>query len=249
MVRGDPTSTPGQKSFIDPEESATALAKTLNKHERAYATIRQRIIDGEYEPGARLVIPKLAAELDISALPIREALRRLEAEGFVRFDKNVGARVTRVDSAEWESAMHVLSLLEGYATAIAAECLGPKDIAELRDINEQLSAALSASDISRAKHLNRSFHARLYEACLNEYLMGLVRIGWDRLDSLRGWDTYYLLMRGNHLVNEHGELLDMIEGNAAPADIEAFAREHKLRTVTVYQQNKDVLPSFGWNDR
>lgn len=223
------------------------MATKQSKHEKAYEAIRQRIIAGDYEPGGRLVIPTLARELDISALPIREALRRLEAEGFVRFDRNVGARVIMVDGEEWESAMHVLSLLEGYATALAAEHLTASDIAELREINAAMSEALSRSDIGSAKDSNRRFHARLYEACPNDYLMGLVRIGWDRLDSLRGWDVYYLLMRGTHLVDEHSELLDMIESRAPAGDIEAFAREHKLRTIEVYHQNKELLPLMpGW---
>jgi DNA-binding GntR family transcriptional regulator len=205
--------------------------------------IRKRIIDGEYEPGERLVIPKLARDLEISALPVREALRRLEAEGFVQFDANVGARVTRVDFEAWESAMHVLSLLEGYATALAAPHLTPDNIAELREINRSMGAALEVSDIGAAKDANRRFHVRLYDACPNDHLMGLVRVGWDRLDSLRGWDIYYLLLRGTHLVDEHEHLLTMIESGAPASEIEAYAREHKLRTVEVYRQNQGLLPT------
>jgi DNA-binding GntR family transcriptional regulator len=142
---------------------------------------------------------------------------------------------------EWESAMHVLSLLEGYATALAAENLSAEDLAELHKINQSLSEALERSDLGSAKSLNRQFHVRLYEACPNDYLMSLVRLGWDRLDSLRGWDLYHLLIRGSHLVNEHAELLAMIESKASAAEIETFARDHKLRTVEVYRQNRDVL--------
>jgi DNA-binding GntR family transcriptional regulator len=213
-----------------------------SKHEQAYTAIRQRIIDGEFEPGGRLVIPKLARDLDVSALPIREALRRLEAEGLVQFDRNVGARVMRVDSSEWEAAMHVLSLLEGYAAALAAEHLTPADIAKLRELNASMRDALVRSDIAAAKDLNRQFHVRIYDACPSEHVMGLVRIGWDRLDSLRGWGVYYLLMRGAQLADEHEQLLGLIESKATAAEIEACAREHKLRTIDVYLQNKDVLP-------
>jgi len=220
------------------------MATKLSKHEKAYSVIRQRIIDGEYEPGARLVIPRLAGELAISALPIREALRRLEAEGFVQFDRNVGARVIGMDYEAWESAMHVLSLLEGYATALAARHLTADDIGELREINDAMRNALATSDIALAKASNRRFHVRLYEACPNDDLMSLVRIGWDRLDALRGWDVYYLLLRGAHIVEEHEQILRMIESDEPPAEIEAYARDHKLRTVDVYQQNRELLPTL-----
>jgi DNA-binding GntR family transcriptional regulator len=217
------------------------VATRVSKHELAYSAVRQRIISGEYAPGARLVIPTLARELGVSALPIREALRRLEAEGLVQFDHNIGARVGMASMEDWESAMHVLSLLEGYATALSAEHLNDDGIAELHKINQALGEALERSDLGAAKDLNREFHVRIYEACPNDYLMSLVRLGWDRLDSLRGWDVYHLLIRGPHLVNEHATLLTMIEAGASTADIEAFAREHKLRTVEVYRQNREVL--------
>ena len=217
------------------------VASRVSKHELAYSAMRRRIVSGDYAPGARLVIPTLARELGVSALPIREALRRLEAEGLVQFDHNVGARVGMANMEDWESAMHVLSLLEGYATALSAENLSAEDLAELHKINQALSEALERSDLGSAQTLNRQFHVRMYEACPNDYLMSLVRLGWDRLDSLRGWDVYHLLIRGPHLVQEHAELLTMIESGASPADIEAFARDHKLRTVEVYRQNRDVL--------
>jgi DNA-binding GntR family transcriptional regulator len=155
----------------------------------------------------------------------------------------VGARVTRVDFEAWESAMHVLSLLEGYATALAAPLLTPDAIAELREINMTMNAALEASDIAAAKDANRQFHVRLYDACPNDHLMGLVRVGWDRLDALRGWDIYHLLLRGRNLVDEHEHLLTMIESGASPATIESYARDHKLRTVEVYRQNQGLFPT------
>lgn len=220
------------------------MSRSQSKHEFAYAAVRQRIISGEYVPGARLVIPTLTRELGVSALPIREALRRLEAEGLVQFDHNVGARVVMAETEDWESAMHVLALLEGYAAARAAEHVTGELLLELRAINDAMAAAIEATDIGSAKARNREFHVRLYDACPDDYLMSLVRVGWNRLDSLRGWDVYYLLLRARGLVDEHAELLAMIEAKAPTAEIEAFARDHKLRTVEVYRQNRDVLPAM-----
>lgn len=71
--------------------------KLLSKHERAYLVIRQRILDGTYGPGHRLVIDALADELGVSPVPVREAIRRLEAERQVVYRHNAGARVAPVD--------------------------------------------------------------------------------------------------------------------------------------------------------
>src|SRR5579875_81573 len=68
-----------------------------SKHERAYAVIRRRILDGTYRPGHRLVIGTLAAELGVSPVPVREAIRRLEAEGRVVYRHNAGPRVAPAD--------------------------------------------------------------------------------------------------------------------------------------------------------
>ncbi|HWV76031.1 MAG TPA: GntR family transcriptional regulator, partial [Isoptericola sp.] len=65
----------------------------MSKSQRAYAYLRERIEDGRFVPGYRLVLAQLAGELDMSVVPVREAIRRLEAEGLVTFERNVGAQV------------------------------------------------------------------------------------------------------------------------------------------------------------
>ena len=67
-----------------------------SKSERAYRLIRSRIDSGQYVPGYRLVLAPIAAELDMSVVPVREAIRRLEAEQLVTFERNVGAQVSLV---------------------------------------------------------------------------------------------------------------------------------------------------------
>ena len=74
-----------------------------NKHEQAYRVLRERIVNGVYVPGYRLVIDALALELGVSAVPIREAIRRLEAEGWVVYRPNTGAQVASIDVAQYEA--------------------------------------------------------------------------------------------------------------------------------------------------
>ena len=93
---------------------------TASKSELAYAHIHDRIIHHEYSPGYRLVLGTIADELQMSVVPVREAIRRLEAEGYVTFERNVGARVAVPDESEYVHTMQVLSLVEGSATAEAA---------------------------------------------------------------------------------------------------------------------------------
>ena len=86
----------------------------VSKSERAYAAIKQSITEGAYGPGYRLVLGQIAKELDVSVVPVREAIRRLEAEGLVTFTTNVGAQVVAVDAATTKGGAD--------ATASAAVC-------------------------------------------------------------------------------------------------------------------------------
>ena len=84
-----------------------------SKADHAYAMIRQRILSGEPKPGKRLVIEQLARELDISAVPVREAIRRLEAEGYITYTRNVGATVGSIDLSRYPETVEALAVLGG----------------------------------------------------------------------------------------------------------------------------------------
>src|SRR5271166_3835517 len=109
---------------------------------------------------ARLNIDALSRELGVSPIPVREALRRLEAEGWVRFQPNVGAIVAPVDATTWEQEMVAAAILEGAATADAAARLRPSDMTRLRRIAAAMEGvAAAAGDPVRFSTLNRRLHA------------------------------------------------------------------------------------------
>src|SRR6185437_11644441 len=89
-----------------------------SKAEVAYERIRAQILDGTYGPGYRLILDRLGSEIGVSAVPVREALRRLEAEGYVEFKRNMGATVSRVDAEGYAQTMETLAILEASATAM-----------------------------------------------------------------------------------------------------------------------------------
>src|ERR671923_1464401 len=110
----------------------------LTKQERVYRAIRERILSGAYGPGFRVVIDALAEEFAVSALPVREAIRRLEAEGLVIFRPNAGAQVAPAEPGMFDEEMTVLAVLEGYATAVAATELGEEEIARLTELTDKM---------------------------------------------------------------------------------------------------------------
>ena len=118
------------------EHDTAVEAPSQSKSQRAYHWIKERIANQEFTPGYRLVLGSIAGDLDMSVVPVREAIRQLEAEGLVTFERNVGARVSMVDDSQYRYSMQALSILEGTATALSARRLTADDLRAARRINE-----------------------------------------------------------------------------------------------------------------
>lgn len=206
----------------------------MSKSQRAYDWIRERIDDGRYVSGYRLVLAPIAQELGTSVVPVREAIRLLEAEGLVTFEHNVGAQVALVREDEYVYTMQTLSLVEGSATALAAPHLTGDDIARARAINDQMTAMLDRFDPVRFTQLNLDFHAVLFERCPNPHIVDLVHRGWARLNLLRESTFSFVPGRAKDSVDEHEQILRLIEHGADALDIELTARRHRTATMDAY---------------
>jgi DNA-binding GntR family transcriptional regulator len=205
------------------------------KLETAYTTIRERILDGTYGAGSRLVIDGLAGELGMSQVPVREAIRRLEAEGWIVFRRNVGAQVARFDGAAWQNTMQILGGLEGFACGLAAPFVTPAHLDAAREANDDMRRAHDAHRGEEVMRLNREVHRRLYfDACPNPPLVGLVEQTWDRLVGMRRSLSYYLGERTLEALAEHEHLIGLVEGGAPAEAVEAFMRRHKQHTLDAF---------------
>jgi len=203
----------------------------VNKQERTYEILRDRIHGGVYAPLAKLNIDALARELGVSPIPVREALRRLEAQGWVQFKPNTGAIVSPVDETAWEQEMSALAILEGAATATAQRHLTRADFRRLRSICAQME---HEADPVAFGTLNRELHAEITVKCGNAYLLELLRQTNDRLDRIRSTMFAYLPERTATAALEHARLLELLE-SADAAAVERYARWHKLQTIEAYR--------------
>lgn len=202
-----------------------------SKSEQAYRLVRSRIDSGQYVPGYRLVLAPIAAELGMSVVPVREAIRRLEAEQLVTFERNVGAQVSLVKETEYLHTMQTLALVEGAATALAAPGISADQIRRARAINQTMIESLGAFDPARFTDLNLEFHSVLFESCPNPHILDLVHRGWNRMKVLRNSSFSFVPGRAAESVEEHERILQLIEQRADPAEIEAVARAHRTATL------------------
>ena len=202
-----------------------------SKADYAYAEIRKSIVDGRQEPGARLVIEQLARQLDVSVVPVREAIRRLEAEGFVTYIRNIGATVATIDLSRYAETVETLAILEAAATGLAAPMISKDDLRAARRVNTELRRSIKQLDPVRFTAKNHEFHEILYRRCPNGHLLAMVVDQWQLLAGIRRTGFSLVPERASGSVAEHDQLLELIERPAPVAEIEAFAREHRLRTV------------------
>src|SRR5476651_2362385 len=135
--------------------------------ERAYRTIRDGIVSGAYGPGDHLTAQGLAATSGISRTPVREAMRRLHAEGLIRFIANRGAFVTLLDERDVFKIYNLRVVLEGYAAEAAAAEATDAQIDALEALAREMEAAIEQPPppaIDRVAQINNAFHKLIVTA-------------------------------------------------------------------------------------
>ncbi len=214
---------------------------TESKLTRAYRHIADRIEDGRYAPGHRLVLAPLAAELGMSVVPVREAIRLLEAEGLVTFERNIGAQVAMINADEYVQTYEALTVVESAAIALGAAHMTPAAIERARAVNEQMRLGVhDFFDPMSFTALNQEFHRALYESCPNEQLLDMVRRSWNRLATLRDSVFSFVPDRAPHSVAEHARIVELIAAGADQADIEDAVRAHRDSTILALQEYRSA---------
>jgi DNA-binding GntR family transcriptional regulator len=142
--------------------------------DRAYEAVRSGIIAGRYLAGARLTEQEIATTVGVSRTPVREALRRLDAEGLVEFTPNIGAVVTIWNDADSDEIFDLRAMLESYGARRATVRATDEQIAELRRLAElqyRESVDRSAGHLERIGELNSQFHRSMQDAAASPRLV------------------------------------------------------------------------------
>lgn len=144
----------------------------------AYAIVRQGILDSRWPAGAHLREQELAAVTGVSRTPVREALRRLEADGLVTLVPNLGARVNAWDRQDLDEIFGLRVLLESHAVDLAASRIGERDLADLNHLCDQMEELISHYPKINHQDLfvyNNRFHSLLLSASGNRRLQQLLK--------------------------------------------------------------------------
>lgn len=214
------------KSATKPDEREGEERVSLTA--RAYAEIRRRILDNEMPAGTLMLEQELAALLQMSRTPVREALIRLANEGMVEVRSRHGMRVLPVSADDMEEIYAILTALEADAAAdIARKGLTPTQLTALKQSVSDMDAALDRDDLQGWGKADEHFHQLLIESCPNRRLRALVYQFWDQAHRVR---MLTLRLRPKPVTSnkDHLALIEAIENRNADLAREIH-REHRIK--------------------
>ena len=210
------------------EEGLGATRQTA--HEFVRSVLRRAILNGELGSGSRLVQAELAAMLDVSTTPVREALRDLATEGLVQFDPHRGAIVSELSAEDVRDIYEIRRVLEPLAMRQAVPNVSDALLARLRKLHQgMLDEPYSVDWVDR----NRVFHMAVYETAASPRLAAIIRNLQDASVMYIGASLKHkpdLREEANH---GHAEILDALEKRDVEAAVKALD-DHLLTSIDAF---------------
>ena len=200
------------------------MEKYKSKVDIIYDLLMTDIAKGVYRQDDRLVISQIARQNNVSDIPVREALRRLESEGYVKISANQGATV-------------------GYATRLSIDYVTPALLKKLRSLNGQMKKAVDAGNYPKYSELNVKFHMSIYEATPYTELYNMIQDLWRKWSITR---SVFAVdpNRMQESTREHEEIIRLLEERQYD-QVEQYVRLHKQRTETVFLSRERLDDSRG----
>jgi len=181
----------------------------VSRVDLVYRRLREAIVDGEYPPGAPLRHQDLTDDFGVSLIPIREAIRKLEVERLVESIPNKGARVAPISARDVDDAYATRVAIEQQALRCAIANMSPDDIAEIKEIRQEMEASVRRDDPSFYE-LHRRVHFAMYEPAGSPWLLHLIEILWANTERHRRLAaTLRPFVDVGH--DQHGRIIDAIE--------------------------------------
>ena len=210
---------------------AERFANSGTAAEIAYAVLREAILTGILAPGARLRADELARQLGVSKTPVREALRKLQAEDLIEMSNGNALSVKVLSEKQLLEIYYTREALEGMAARQAAENAGSIDLTNMREVLDDLEAALKSSRLDDIREFTGEFHLAVFKAAHNDFLYDLLKSLQEKIRNHRT-TTMSVPGRDDEVVAFCRDLLHAIEQrDPAAAGTWAVARINRRRTL------------------
>lgn len=173
-----------------------------------YARLRQAILDGNLDPGQRLLQDELAAELAVSRMPVREALLRLEADGLVNFHPYKGFTVSTFTQDDLKEIYFLRGVLEGTAAEMAAINIKDYELEKMGKLCLKMKLCMENGEYEEMPHLNAEFHQLVYVSASSPRLYKMIVRLWNSFPKT-GINVFR--ERAERTVREHTEIYEAIK--------------------------------------
>ncbi len=218
-----------------------AIQNPRNLKEAVYERLKENIVRGKLPAGTKLGEINLAQKLGVSRTPLREAINRLEQDGFVKMIPRRGAFVKKHSLQEILENLEMREVLEGLAGRLAARHATPEMIRRMKSCFRGFSGGNVEGSISPYAHQNIRFHNLIIQASQNQKLIAIIRNLFDQMDMVR-LHTIVLPGRARKSLSEHSAIIRYIEkGQAQKVERELRAHIADLRRAVL------KLPEFQSN--
>ncbi|WP_112312368.1 GntR family transcriptional regulator [Pseudogemmobacter bohemicus] len=200
-----------------------AESRKIPTHEVTYSRLRDMILFGALAPGQPVTIQGLTTELDAGMTPVREAIRRLAAEGALMPQGNRRVSVPQMTESVLDQLAWARLAIEPQLARLAMRAMEPTLIRRLRLLDERVNTAISEGDIAAYLRFNHAFHFALYEAADAPVLLDIAQSLW-----LRAGPSLRLVMGrlgGAGLPDQHAEALAAMEADDAEALVAAITQD------------------------
>ena len=213
----------------------------VTKQQLVYGLLRDAIIRCELAPGERLVIDELARRFKVSIIPVREALRLLEAEGLIVSVAHTGTTVAPISKTSVHEVFAILEGLELVSSRVAAERATPGDLAELSNQVEAMDRAIAGDRPADWADLNTTFHLTIGRVADMPLLQDLLRRALDNWDRLRRhYFRGVLLKRIPQAQADHRRIVGQITNRDLGA-LELTVRNHNQSALAAYSAYLDSV--------
>ena len=200
-----------------------------SKVDLVYENLLSGIENGVYEPGKRLVISQLAKDNESSEIPVREAIRRLESEGYVEIQANKGHYVKAFDPEKAITIFQIKGVLEGYASRLAIDYLTEADLDGLRELNTQMQACEEAGQ--NYSDLNQKFHLAIYQRLPQRELYDMICELWKKWGITRSvFSMAPSMIPGS--IKDHEHIIQLLSEKDYDG-VEQCVRAHKEKAGAV----------------
>lgn len=204
--------------------------------------IREAIKNGSLQPRERLMEIQLADELGVSRTPVREALRKLELEGFIVMVPRKGAYVSDLTMKDVADVFEIRTALEGLAAALAAERITEDELETMERLLVEKGEAINLDDIGKLVVVDTKFHEAMYQASRNERLSAIISNLREQIQRFR-LTSLSIPGRKEDSLREHRNLLEAIQAR----DIQLarqLAQEHieNAENVLIDSLKKGTIP-------